>query len=143
MKINAFTILSFLFSSICALNINMDLAQPFEQGWIKRDLNSEPQGLNELTKVTMFGYKCTGSVKSGFIRWKWALTGEWKCPGLTSIVGNSISYKSRKAALEYALVDFMSKFMQEYAKNLENLKSITNLAKSAALNGNKLAKLIL
>ena len=123
MKINTFTILTFLLGTICAQNINMDFGQSF-----KRDSDSDPQGLNEITKVNMFGYECTGSVKSGFIRWKWALSGEWKCPDLTSIVGYSTNYKSRKAALEYALSDFMSKVIQQYAKYSEKLNSSANYA---------------
>ena len=115
MKIT-FTILSFLLGTIYAQNINMDFGQSFEQGWIKRDSDSEPRGLNEVTKVNLFGYKCTGSVRSGFIRWKWAFSAEWKCPDLTSIVGYSTNYKSRKAALEYALVDFISKVYKNMRK---------------------------
>ena len=121
-----FILLTFLLGSICAQNINMDFGESLEQGWIKRDSDSDPQGLNEVTKVSFFGYECTGSVKSGFIRWKWALTGEWKCPDLTPIVGYSTNYKSRKAAIENALSDFMSKVIQEYAKYSEKLKSPTN-----------------
>ena len=123
MKLNTITILIFLLGSIFAQNMNMDFAQSFEQDWIKRDIDADPQGLNEVKKVNMFGYECKGNVKKSFIRWKWVLNAEWKCPDLTSIVGYSVSYNSKKVALESALNDFMSKIVKEYAKKSEKLKS--------------------
>ena len=128
MKQNFVIIFSVLLNSIFAQNINRDFKSSIAQDWTKRDENANLK--NEAAKVNLFGYECKGSVKAKFIRWKWAWSGEWRCPGLTSIVGYSTDYNSKKSALEYALSDFMFKFIRACAVNLEKLKSPTSLAKS-------------
>lgn len=119
------TVLSVLLGSI----FTMDQTQSKTQDRIKHDTNL--QDLNEANKVSLFGYECKGSVKTSFIRLKWAWSGEWRCPDLTSIVGYSANYNSKKGALENALSDFMSKFIQAQTTQLENLKSTSNHAKSS------------
>ena len=106
MKLYIITVLSVFLGSI----FTMDLRQSKAQDRIKHDTNL--QDLNEANKVSLFGYECKGSVKTSFIRWKWAFSGEWRCPDLTSIVGYSTNYNSKKGALENALSNFMSKFVQ-------------------------------
>ena len=124
-----FILLTFLLGSICAQNINMDFGESLEQGWIKRDSESDPQGLSEVTKVNLFGYECIGSVKSAFIRWKWGFSGFFLCPKLTSIVGYSTNFKSKKDALEKALSDFMFKSIQTNVINIKKLKTSSNHAR--------------
>lgn len=117
MKLNLVTIFCLLLGSIFAKNINTDIKAPIAQDRIKSDTITNLHGLSRANKVNLFGYECKGIVKSNIIRWKWAWSSEWRCPSLTSIVGYSYNYNSKKGALEYALKDFMSKFIQAYAVN--------------------------
>ena len=102
MKLNLVAfIFCILLGTIFAKKINTDIQAPKAQDWITRDTNL--QGFKS-NKVNLFGNECKGIVKSSFIRWRWGWSGEWKCPSITSIVGYSFNYSSKKGALEYALI---------------------------------------
>ena len=128
MKPNLVLIMSVFLDSIFAQNINRDFKSSIAQDWNKRGKNANLQ--NEAAKEKLFGYECKGSVKAKFIRWKWAWSGEWRCPGLTSIIGYSTDYNNKKSALENALSDFMFKFTRACVVNLEKFKPPTFHAKS-------------
>ena len=90
------------------------------------------QRRTEVATIKLSGHECKGSIKNGFYKWKRTWSAEWKCPDLTSIVGYSTNYKSKKIALEYALSDFIFKAIQANVINIKKLKSSANHAKYVA-----------
>ena len=118
-----------LLCSIYVQNINPNPTTDIPQNWGKRSLNIiklSLQNWTEVATIKLIGHECKGSIKNGFYKWKWTWSAKWKCPDLTSIVGYSNNYKSRKGALEFALIDFMFKALQAKVITLEKLKSSTD-----------------
>ena len=126
MKLIKVGIFLILLCSIHVQNINTSPTTDIPQNWEKRSLNIIKFSLQHWTEVAtikLIGHECKGSIKNGFYKWKWTWHAEWICPELTSIVGYSTNYKSRKAALEFALIDFMFKALQANVISIEKLKS--------------------
>ena len=129
MKLIKIAILMILLCSIYVQNINPNPITDIPQNWGKRSLNIiklSLQNWTEVATIKLIGHECKGSIKNGFYKWKWTWSAKWKCPDLTSIVGYSNNYKSRKGALEFALIDFMFKALQAKVITLEKLKSSTD-----------------
>lgn len=129
MKLIKIIIFSVLLESIYAQYSNTNLTKDVAQNFNKRNLNIIKFSLQRWTEVAtikLIGHECKGSIKNGFYKWKWTWSAKWKCPDLTSIVGYSNNYKSRKGALEFALIDFMFKALQAKVITLEKLKSSTD-----------------
>ena len=132
MKLIKIIIFSVLLESIYAQYSNTNLTKDVAQNFNKRNLNIIKFSLQRWTEVAtikLIGHECKGSIKNGFYKWKWTWSAEWKCPDLTSIVGYSTNYKSKKIALEYALNDFIFKAIQANVINIKKLKSSANHAK--------------
>ena len=124
MKLIKIVIFSVLLESVYVQNINTNLTTNIGQNLGKRSLNLikfSLQHWTEITKVNFLGNECKGSIKNGFYK-----SAMWKCPDLTSIVGYSTNYKSRKSALEYAFFDFIFKALQANVISIEKLKSSNN-----------------